>query len=91
VDHGFKFQRTQHLLDDIGRPLLSSGAMPDNDKRDAAESANRRQSLIALGFVILLFVIGWLLTRELYSNQKVEDCILSGGTNCAPIQAPATY
>jgi hypothetical protein len=66
--------------------------MPDNDKRDARrESANRRQSLIALGVVILLFVIGWVLTRELYSNQKVEDCVLSGRTNCAPIQAPATY
>jgi hypothetical protein len=66
--------------------------MPDNDKRDARpESANRRHSLIALGVVILLFVIGWVLTRELYSNQKVEDCVLSGRTNCAPIQAPATY
>jgi hypothetical protein len=55
------------------------------------EKANRRTSLIALGVVVLLFVIGWFLTRELYSNQKIEDCVLSGRTNCAPIQAPATY
>jgi hypothetical protein len=46
---------------------------------------------IALGVVVLLFLLGWLLTRELYSNQKIEDCVLSGRTNCAPISAPATY
>jgi hypothetical protein len=32
---------------------------------------------------VLLFVIGWFLTRELSSNQKIEDW--------APIEAPATY
>jgi hypothetical protein len=25
------------------------------------------------------------LARELHSNQKVEDCVLSGRTNCVPI------
>jgi hypothetical protein len=70
--------------------------MAENDRREARESkrdsANQRVSLIALGVVIVLFVIGWLLTRELYSNQKIEDCVLSGRTNCVPIdtQAP-TY
>lgn len=62
------------------------------DKHDPKrESATRRQSLIALGVVVLLFVIGWFLTRELSSNQKIEDCVLSGRTNCAPIEAPTTY
>jgi hypothetical protein len=35
--------------------------------------------------VVVLFAVGWLLARELYSNQKVEDCVLSGRTNCVPI------
>ena len=66
--------------------------MPELDKHSTKrESATRRQSLIALGVVVLLFVVGWFLARELYSNQKVEDCVLSGRTNCAPIEAPATY
>ena len=66
--------------------------MPKIDKPDPKrESATRRQSLIALGVVVVLFVLGWFLTRELSSNQKIEDCVLSGRTNCAPIQAPATY
>jgi hypothetical protein len=36
-------------------------------------------------------IAGWFLTRELSSNQKIEDCVLSGRTNCAPIEAPTTY
>jgi hypothetical protein len=64
----------------------------DNDSPQARQQdTTRRQSLIALGVVVLLFVVGWFLTRELQSNQKVEDCVLSGRTNCAPIEAPATY
>lgn len=49
----------------------------------------RRGAVIALGVVVLLFVIGLLLTRELYSSGKLEDCLLSGRTNCAPVQAPS--
>jgi len=47
---------------------------------------NRRGPMIALGIVVLLFVVGWLLAHELYANGKLEDCLLSGRTNCAPIQ-----
>jgi hypothetical protein len=39
--------------------------------------------------VVLLFVIGLVLARELYSGEKLEDCLLSGRTNCQPIQSPA--
>ena len=46
----------------------------------------------ALGVVVVLFVIGWILTRELYSNSKIEDCVMSGRTNCVPIDTrSSTY
>jgi len=48
-------------------------------------NGNRRAPLIALGFVVLLVVVGWLLAHVLYTNGKLEDCLLSGRTNCAPI------
>lgn len=69
------------------------GAVAENDKRDSGrDSTNRRASLVALGVVIVLFVIGWIVTRELYSNQKIEDCVLSGRTNCVPIDTnSSTY
>jgi len=61
-------------------------AVADNNNRDSGrEHSNRRASLVALGVVIVLFVIGWILTHELYSNSKIEDCVLSGRTNCVPI------
>jgi hypothetical protein len=67
------------------------GAVAENDKRDSGpDSTNRRASLVALGVVIVLFVIGWVLTRELYSNSKVEDCVLSGRTNCVPIDTKSS-
>jgi hypothetical protein len=41
--------------------------------------------MIALGVVVFLFVVGWLLARELYANGKLEDCLMSGRTNCQQI------
>jgi len=57
--------------------------MADRDKQDG----NQRRSLIALGIVVLLFLLGWLLARELYSDSKMEDCLMSGRTNCAPLSS----
>ena len=55
--------------------------MPDRNK----ETGNQRRSMIALGVVVLLFLVGWLLARELYTGEKMEDCVMSGRTNCAPL------
>ena len=48
---------------------------------------SRRGPLIALGVVVALFVVGWMLARALYANGKMEDCLMSGRTNCAPIDS----
>jgi hypothetical protein len=47
---------------------------------------SRRGPMIALGIVVVLFVVGWLLARELYANGKLEDCLMSGRTNCQPLE-----
>jgi hypothetical protein len=49
------------------------------------EDGNQRGPLVALGVVVVLFAVGWFLARELYSSGKLEDCLMSGRTNCAPI------
>ena len=56
-------------------------AWPNDDN----QKANQRRSMIALGVVVVLFVVGWILARELYANGKIEDCVMSGRTNCMPI------
>lgn len=58
--------------------------MPDPDE----QNPTRRGSLIALAVIAVLLVVGWLLVRELYQGEKLQDCLLSGRTNCAPIAAP---
>jgi hypothetical protein len=55
--------------------------MADRNK----ETGNQRRSMIALGVVVLLFLVGWFLARELYADSKMEDCVMSGRTNCAPL------
>jgi hypothetical protein len=47
---------------------------------------SRRGPMIALAVVVFLFVVGWLLARELYANGKLEDCLMSGRTNCQQIE-----
>lgn len=67
--------------------------MADNNdmkRKSPAEAGNRRASLIALGVIVVLFVIGWVLTRELYSNSKIEDCVMSGRTNCVPLDTKSS-
>ena len=59
--------------------------MPQQDEHNQS----RRGSLIALAVIVILFIASWLLARELYQGEKLEDCLLSGRTNCAPIEAPA--
>ena len=54
--------------------------MADRDGPDGSQ----RRSLIALGVVVVLFLVGWLLAHELYASGKLEDCLMSGRTNCVP-------
>ncbi|MFZ0608036.1 MAG: hypothetical protein WBD53_11570 [Xanthobacteraceae bacterium] len=50
-----------------------------------SQNGTQRRSMIALGVIVVLFVVGWILARELYSNDKIEDCVMSGRTNCVPL------
>jgi hypothetical protein len=60
--------------------------MADNDEDDSS----RRGPLIAMGVVVLLVVVGWFVTRALHSSTRLEDCLMSGRTNCAPVETQET-
>jgi hypothetical protein len=49
----------------------------------------RRKALLGLLFVMLLIVGGLLLTSVLRHMAQLQDCTLSGRTDCVPID-PAT-
>ena len=44
-------------------------------------------SLAGLAFVLVLVIVGLFLVRVLKKQSELEDCLMSGRTNCAPIES----
>jgi hypothetical protein len=61
-------------------------ARPKTDPEE--ERSRTRANIAALVFAAVLITLGWLLVQKLRTNGRMEDCLLSGRTNCAPINAP---
>jgi hypothetical protein len=55
-----------------------------NDEADQRRSA----ALIGLIIILALAIAGVVLVRELRERSRMEDCLMSGRTNCAPIETP---
>jgi hypothetical protein len=56
------------------------------EERD--EDADRQTaSLAAIAVTLLLLVIGLFLVRTLHHTATIEDCLLSGRTNCITVAA----
>jgi hypothetical protein len=50
----------------------------------------RRPPVVALLVVALLVLGGLFLVHVLRDSSKLQDCVMSGRTNCAPIDPAAT-
>jgi len=59
-----------------------------DDESEAPDS--RRGALIGFGVVLLLIVGGLVLSHLLRSTSQVQDCVMSGRTNCAPIDTSSS-
>ena len=55
----------------------------DEDELDAR--ARRRTHLIALVAIVLLILGGLWLTNVLRATSNIQDCVMSGRTNCVRI------
>ena len=49
---------------------------------------SRRGAVIGLILVLALVVIGYFLVEALRQNANLQDCVMSGRKNCAPIDVP---
>ena len=58
------------------------------DDNGDAESDGRTPALIGVVVILVLAILGVLLVRELGRKSSLEDCLMSGRTNCAPIDVP---
>jgi hypothetical protein len=56
--------------------------------REEQEEARRTAALMGFIVVLVLAIAGVLLVRELGKNAKIEDCLMAGRKNCAPIEVP---
>ena len=57
---------------------------------DGHEPDSRRPAVIGLVVVLLLVIGAYFLVAALRKNAELEDCLMSGRRNCAPIEAPAS-
>lgn len=62
----------------------------NNRSGHSDDSADQRRSAALIGLIIILAlaIAGVLLVRELRERARLEDCLMSGRTNCAPIEMP---
>jgi hypothetical protein len=64
---------------------------PMNHRSEDREDADQRRSAALIGLIIILAlaIAGVWLVRELREKSALEDCLMSGRTNCAPIEVPS--
>jgi hypothetical protein len=62
-----------------------------SSSEDGDREADERRSAALIGLIIILAlaIAGVLLVRELRERSRLEDCLMSGRTNCAPIEVPS--
>ena len=62
----------------------------NNRSERGHDDADQRRSTALIGLIIILAlaIAGVVLVRELRERSRLEDCLMSGRTNCAPIEAP---
>jgi hypothetical protein len=60
--------------------------MPE-EPRQPHEGGSRRAAVLGLLVALSLIVIGLILVKLLGDSARLQDCVMSGRTNCAPIDS----
>ena len=58
-------------------------AMEDDED---ASGSNRRNALIALVVVVVIIGVGVWLSGVMGSASRMQDCVMQGRSNCAPVR-----
>jgi hypothetical protein len=66
---------------------VGAGDMSDRPP-EPPEHDRRRLAVLGLLVVLGLVVAAYFLMVALRNNANLEDCLMSGRRNCAPIEAP---
>ena len=79
ADHDINDQRRCDISHDGFRTFL---AMTDPE-----QGGNRRGAIAGLAIAVVLLVVGVWLAHQLTAASKMQDCLMSGRTNCNVIPA----
>ena len=66
-------------------PKPEPGAKPKSPPKPQSGD-NRRGAIAGLVIAILILGVGWWLARDLTSASKMQDCLISGRSNCNVIE-----
>ena len=56
---------------------------------DPEQGGSRRGAIAGLAIAVILLIVGLWLAHELTASSKMQDCLMSGRTNCNVIETPA--
>ena len=59
--------------------------MNRQDDEDEQSEGSSRAKIIGVVFMIVLLAVAFVITQKLRSMSAIQDCVMSGRTNCAPI------
>ena len=59
------------------------------DEPEQDGSGSRAPAIAGLAIAVVLLVVGIWLAHELTAASKMQDCLMSGRTNCSPIDVPS--
>ncbi|UPK23754.1 DUF2273 domain-containing protein [Bradyrhizobium sp. 195] len=62
-----------------------SGEKPKSQQKPPSGD-NRRGAIAGLIIAIMILGIGWWLARDLTAASKMQDCLMSGRSNCNVIE-----
>lgn len=69
--------------------MLAPSPPPPDEEDD--ENDRRWTFLLTLAVVVAIVVIGLVIVWKMWQNEKMQECLLSGRRDCAPIEIPESH
>jgi hypothetical protein len=80
------------ITDELRRITREQGgaAAPADEAGGPEPAARRRGPWIALVVVLVVAGVGWVVVDRMMTMSKLQDCVMSGRKNCAPVEVDTT-